>query len=289
MSPSSTPILVSIALTGFAANSLLCRAALGSETIDAFSFTAVRLVSGAVMLAILSRGKGLRSAGTWGGSIALFLYAVCFALAYRTMTAATGALLLFATVQMAMMSFGLWRGERLSSRQKIGFSIALMGLLILTLPGVEAPDPAAAMLMLVAGVAWAAYSLWGRGSQRALIDTAANFFKASIMSLAALGLGWFGGALHMSPLALLWGTLSGALASGLAYAIWYKVLPRLDAWQAGILQLLTPVLAALGGIFILGEDLTTRVLCAASFVLLGLYLSLKQGGQLPSWNQKKSA
>jgi len=240
------------------------------------------------MLAILSRGKGLRSGGTWGGSVALFLYAVCFALAYRTMTAATGALLLFATVQMGMMSFGLWRGERLSGRQKSGFSIAVMGLLILTLPGLEAPDPGAAMLMIVAGAAWAAYSLWGRGSQKPLIDTAANFFKASIMALGALGLGWLGGALHISPLALLWGMLSGAFASGLAYAIWYKVLPRLDAWQAGVLQLLTPVLAALGGLLILGENITARVYFAASFVLFGLYLSLKKISHLASLNIKKS-
>jgi len=272
---SSTPWLVGLALCGFAANSLLCRAALGSDAVDAYSFTAVRLVSGATMLGILTRGKGFRSGGSWSGALALFLYALCFALAYRTMTAATGALLLFATVQLGMMTFAVWSGEQLRSRQKLGYGIALLGLLFLTLPHVQAPKPFAAILMIVAGLAWAVYSLKGRASQKPLMDTAANFIKASPLALGALGLGWLQGVLHINQMALVLGTLSGAFASGLAYAIWYKVLPRLDAWQAGVLQLLTPVLAALGGLFILGEKLSPSMILASSFVLLGLYLSLK--------------
>lgn len=163
MASSPTPLLVAAALGGFAANSLLCRAALAPDAIDASTFTALRLLSGAVTLTLLVRGRGLKTSGSWPAAFALFIYALAFALAYRTLTAATGALLLFATVQLGMLGAGLWRGERLLPRQKLGLALALLGLLVLTIPGLKAPDPLSALLMMTAGAAWAGYSLLGRG------------------------------------------------------------------------------------------------------------------------------
>ncbi len=271
-----TPLLIAISLCGFAANSLLCRAALGTDSVDAFTFTAIRLVSGALILSVLARGRGLSSGGSWNAAFALFAYALCFALAYRSMTAATGALLLFATVQLTMMGYGLARGERLTLLQKAGFSLACIGLLVLTLPGAEAPGLGSALLMIVAGAAWACYSLIGRGSQSPLTDSAANFGRASVLGLIFLGLAFFPGELHANGKAVALAIGSGAFASGLAYAIWYRVLPKLDAWQAGVLQLLTPILAAGGGFLLLAESVPLRVLLATALVLFGLACSLKQ-------------
>jgi drug/metabolite transporter (DMT)-like permease len=269
--------LTAAALLAFAGNSLLCRLALRGGDIDAASFTSLRLLSGALVLALLARwrrrgGPGAAAdRGSWRSALALFVYAAGFSFAYLGLSAATGALLLFAAVQACMLGHGLWRGERLRGAQWLGLALAGGGLLVLLAPGLAAPPWPAALLMIAAGLAWGVYSLRGRGAGDAVQVTAGNFLRAVPMA-AVLSL-----ALAASATANARGVAaalaSGALASGLGYAIWYSALPRLRASSAAIVQLSVPVLAALGGAVWLAEPLTPRLLLAAASVLGGIALA----------------
>lgn len=262
-------VLTALAMTAFAGNSLLCRLALKDTAIDAASFTTVRLLSGALMLwlVVRLRGGGARTgAGNWLSALALFAYAAGFSFAYITLPAATGALLLFGAVQATMIGHGLWRGERLRPAQSVGLMLALGGLVGLLLPGLSAPPLFGASMMLGAGIAWGVYSLRGRVPGDATRVTAGNFMRAVPIAAALSVL--MAGNMSLDRAGLAYAVASGALASGLGYAIWYTALPALKATKAATVQLSVPVLAALGGVVFLGEAVSLR-LAAASIAILG--------------------
>jgi drug/metabolite transporter (DMT)-like permease len=266
-----TLLLAALAVLAFASNSLLCRLALKSASIDAATFTAVRLLSGAVVLALvvrLRRGAFSRS-GDWASALALLVYAAGFSWAYLQLTAATGALLLFGAVQLTMVAWGLLRGERLRALQWSGLLAACAGLVAMLLPGLAAPPLLACLLMLCAGAAWGVYSLRGRGQADATAVTAGNFWRASVLALLlGLLLRGPGAVVHAEPRGLLLALASGALASGLGYAVWYTALRGLTSTRAAAIQLTVPALAALGAVAFLGEPITLR-LSLASLVILG--------------------
>ena len=277
-SPARTAALTGIALLAFAGNSLLCRAALRHTAIDAATFTSVRLVSGALMLAVWvgwrSRqqraGPGWLQAGDWVSALALFVYAAGFSFAYLSLSAATGALLLFGVVQTSMIGWGLWRGERLRPLQWLGLAAAGAGLVWLLLPGLATPSLAAGVLMACAGLGWAVYTLRGRAAGDATAVTAGNFMRAAPLALALSLLTLAQARSDAAGLAL--ALASGALASGLGYAVWYTALRGLSATRAAILQLGVPVLASAGGVLLLGEPLTPQLLIASMAVLGGVAL-----------------
>jgi drug/metabolite transporter (DMT)-like permease len=268
------PALTAFALIGFAANSLLCRAALAHGGIDAASFTTVRVLSGAIVLWLLAAPRRARAGGAGGGdwlsALALFAYAAGFSFAYVQLPAATGALLLFGAVQATMIGWGLAKGERLRAAQVAGLVVACGGLVGLLLPGLSAPPLAGAALMIAAGIAWGAYSLRGRRAADPLRATAGNFLRAA--PLALLASAWFARDAHADAAGIGYAIASGALASGVGYAVWYAVLPSLRATTAASVQLCVPVIAAAGGILFLAEPLTPRLLAASVAILGGIAL-----------------
>jgi drug/metabolite transporter (DMT)-like permease len=272
-------LLTIAALTGFAANSLLCRAALRSASIDPSTFTIFRLLSGAATLGILVWARDRRtqsakpSGGTTSSAFALFAYAAAFSFAYVKLDAGTGALLLFGAVQVTMVGWGLFRGERPRPREWIGFAIAITGLVILTFPSLSAPPLVPAGLMLAAGIAWGAYSLRGRGIEDPLRATASNFERSVLFTVALVALVLVTGSGRTSVKGALLAVASGALASGLGYSLWYAALRGLSATRAGIVQLAVPVVAATGGIVFLGEQPSLRLVAAACAVLGGIALA----------------
>ncbi|TLX52806.1 EamA family transporter [Stutzerimonas nosocomialis] len=267
-------LLTTLAMLAFTGNSLLCRIALRDTAIDASSFTAVRLLSGALVLWVLVRLRARRPlGGNWAGALSLFVYAAGFSFAYQALAAGTGALLLFGAVQLCMLSVGWLRGERLTGLQTLGLLLALGGMITLLLPGASAPPLGAALLMVLAGAGWGVYSLLGRGAGDPLCVTAGNFVRAIPLALAL--------ALVLLPTlrwdvpGLVYAVLCGAITSGLGYAIWYSALPGLGALQAATVQLSVPVLTALAGSLLLAEALTPRLLLAAVAVLGGIALVLQ--------------
>lgn len=264
--------LTLLAMLAFAGNSLLCRAALKDTTIDPASFTTIRLVSGGLMLWLIVHVRcGSRSGrGSWASAMALFAYAAGFSFAYVSLPAATGALLLFGAVQATMIGHGLWCGERLGRVQVVGLVLALAGLVGLLLPGLSAPPLLGSMLMIGAGIAWGVYSLRGKGVGDATRVTAGNFLRAIPIAAILTVL-----TLHDASLDIAGGVYaiaSGALASGLGYAIWYGALPALKATQAATVQLSVPVIAALGGVLLLGETISLRFLVASVAILAGILM-----------------
>lgn len=268
-------LLTAFAMLAFAGNSLLCRLALKTTAIDAVSFTGVRILSGALMLLALLhlRHGGGRTSGSWRGAAALFAYAAAFSYAYLQLDAGAGALLLFGAVQVSMVAWGLLCGERFNPVQLLGFLLALGGLIALLLPGASAPPLAGALLMLVSGVAWGSYSLLGRGIADPLAATTGNFLRAIVFAgLLALP---FLADLRLDTAGLLYATLSGALTSGIGYAIWYSALPGLSAIQAASVQLSVPILASLSGALLLAEHISLRLLLVSVAVLGGIALILR--------------
>ena len=268
-------LMTTLAMLAFAGNSLLCRVALGQAGMDAASFTAIRLVSGAVMLWLLLRVHSVQVAGrgNWPSALALFTYAAAFSFAYEHLTAATGALVLFPVVQATMIGHGLWSGERLRALQWTGLAIALAGLVALLLPGVTAPPLHGALLMALAGLAWGVYSLRGRGVGNPAAVTAGNFLRATVPAVLLLVV--FARQASLDAVGVAAAIASGALASALGYVIWYSVVPRLAAAQAASVQLGVPVVVALGGVVLLGEPLGLRVTVAALAILGGIALVLR--------------
>ena len=266
-------VLTLLAMIAFAGNSLLCRAALQTGRIDAASFTTIRVVSGALALWLIVRLQrgGAAKAGSWPSGLALFAYAAAFSFAYLTLTAATGALILFGAVQATMIGTAFWRGDRLGGWQLLGVACALGGLVGLLLPGLSAPPLLGAGLMLLAGIAWGVYSLRGRGAGDPLRATTGNFVRAVpfalVLSLAMLP--WARADLAGAALAI----ASGALTSGIGYAIWYSALRGLKAATAATVQLSVPPLAAVGGVVLLGEPATLRLLVASVAILGGIALA----------------
>lgn len=272
MNKTTVVLLTIVAMLAFAANSLLCRVALRGGHIDAASFTLVRLAAGALILWLIVRLRsgGIGRHGSWRSAFALFAYAAGFSFAYLSLPAAAGALLLFGAVQATMIGYGLWRGERLGIVPAAGVILAGGGLVGLLLPGLSAPPLAGSLLMIAAGVAWGVYSLRGRGSTDATASTAGNFIR-SLPFVAALSLVMLPQA-AMDVAGLGYAVASGALASGLGYAVWYSALPGLRATSAATVQLSVPVIAALGGTLFLDEAITPRLVLAAVAVLGGITL-----------------
>jgi drug/metabolite transporter (DMT)-like permease len=273
--PSATRIafLSAMAMVAFAANSVLCRLALDGGHIDAASFAGIRLLAGAAALAILTRLRGGRAGGTWRAALALALYAVPFSLAYVALTAGTGALILFAAVQLTMIGVALAVGERPHRREWTGLAAALVGLGVLVAPGLERPPLAAAAAMALAGVAWGVYSLWGRGSSHPVAETAGNFARSLPFAAAAVAAAAALQGVNPGVRGVLLAAVSGAITSGLGYAAWYAALAGLTATRAALLQLVVPVLAAAGGAMFLHEAVTFRLLVAAALILGGLWLA----------------
>jgi len=270
--PARLVLLVVMAMTAFAANSLLCRLALRDGAIDAATFTTIRIGSGAVVLWIVARMRGgtMTSAGSWKSAAALFAYAAAFSFAYLELPAGVGALLLFCAVQVTMIGWGLWSGERIAAVQGAGLALAIGGLVGLLWPGLSAPPPGSAALMIAAGIAWGIYSLRGKRGGDPTIATAGNFARAvpfaAILSLLALGGAKAGTA------GVLYAIASGALASGLGYAIWYAALPGLASTKAATIQLSVPVIAAAAAVVLLDEAITLRLVVSSAAILGGIAL-----------------
>lgn len=263
-------LLVGAALTAFAGNSVLCRMALRDGAIDAWSFTALRILSGATLLApvLLRRDTESRSAWRPAAGVALLTYALAFSFAYCKLPAGTGALILFGAVQATMLGAGLLRGERLNMRKAAGIATAITGVVVLLAPGLTAPDPLGAALMTAAGLAWGAYSLLGRHARRPVEATAQNFALAAVCCAPLL---FFGNAERTWSLTgVLLAVASGTLTSACGYVLWYAALPTMKATNAAIVQLAVPVLAAGAGALLLGELPDLRLLLAAMLTLGGI-------------------
>lgn len=267
--------LTALAMLAFAGNSLLCRAALRETPIDAATFTSIRIASGALALWVIVRRRDGRVAiaGSWPSAAALFAYAAFFSYAYLGLTAATGALLLFGAVQATMMGEGLARGERIGGLRAVGAAVAFSGLAGLLFPGLSAPSPFHACLMLAAGVAWGMYSVRGRGVGDPTQVTAGNFARAVVLAaiLSAIAVPWTRFDAHGAVLAV----ASGAITSGVGYAIWYAALKGLDGTGAATVQLSVPAITALGGVTLLGETLTLRIVLASAAILGGIALVIR--------------
>ena len=268
-------LLTSLSLLAFAANSVLCRLALGENVIDATGFTVIRLFSGALVLCVLLLMKtrsqlDLRSAGSWKGSIYLALYATAFSYAYVSVDTATGALVLFATVQLTMLLLGVLQGNRLSLIEGGGVALAFTGLLYLLLPNVQTPSLLGFLLMVVSGIAWGLYSLNGRNSANPLLDTAGNFIRTLPLMLLLAVVLW--SQLNVSAYGFWLAVYSGALASALGYSLWYRVLPLLRSTQAAVIQLLVPPIATAGGVIFVGESLSMRLIIASVLTLGGILI-----------------
>jgi drug/metabolite transporter (DMT)-like permease len=268
----TTTLFTAITMVAFAANSLLARMALGSAAADPAGFTTVRLVCGALTLwalvTISQRRKGQNRPGSWRSGWWLFLYAAAFSYAYVSLSTGTGALILFAAVQLTMIIAGLRQGERPPLIQWIGLAVAMGGLVLLVAPGLTAPSPVGSALMMMAGAAWGLYSIRGRGSANPMAETAGNFMRsvpfAAVVMIVALR------SVTLSPSGLLLAAVSGSLTSGLGYVLWYAALRGLTTIQASIVQLSVPVLAAFGGVAVLSEEVTVRLVVAGVLILGGV-------------------
>ena len=264
------------ALVAFAFNSILCRLALRGEEADAAGFTVVRLASGAIALIVISyffrKGKGSIKSGSWPSAFFLFAYAVCFSFAYLGLTAGTGALILFGSVQMTMIALTIFRGERPAALEWLGLAVALGGLVYLVFPGLTSPPLASSLLMAAAGAAWGLYTLRGKGSGDPLANTTGNFVRslpfAAIVAIVYLP------NLQLSTRGIVLAVLSGAVTSGVGYTIWYAAIKHHTATRAAVLQLAVPVIAAVFGILILREAATMRLGIAAALILGGISLTI---------------
>jgi len=268
--------LTTLALIAFAGNSVLCRFALADGSIDAASFSTVRLVSGAIALLLIlqaaNRGERPASYGSWMSAAMLFLYAVCFSFAYVSLNAGIGALILFGMVQATMVAGALWAGDRPSVPEWVGWLLALAGFVYLVSPGITAPSPLGSVLMAIAGIGWGIYSLRGRNEPFALAGTTYNFVRSvplvivvSVLSLKEM---------HLSTNGIVLAILSGAITSGVGYAIWYTALRSIRSMQAAMVQLSVPVLAAAGGVLFLAESVSVRLIVSSLLILGGIFLAI---------------
>ncbi len=272
-------------MIAFAGNSLLCRLALKNTGIDAASFSSIRLLSGAIVLYLIIYFRQAKQAqenqnkGDWLSAMALFAYVAGFSFAYLQLSAATGALLLFASVQVSMIGYGIWSGERLHGLQFIGFALAFLGLCALLMPGLSAPPMVNAMLMIAAGIAWGIYSLRGRAAKDATTVTAGNFLRAVPFALVLSLLSFKSASLDIAGIR--YAICSGAVASGIGYAIWYMALPGLKAASAASVQLSVPLIAAFGGILLLDEQINLRLAIASVAILGGIALVIFEKTKKP--------
>ncbi len=273
----SVVVLTAFTLIAFAANSLLCRMALGGDHIDPVSFTTLRLVSGALALMPISRMVAeskppQKKEGSWGSGFALFAYAVAFSLAYVSLSTGMGALMLFGSVQVTMIGAALKSGENLGHAQWVGSAVAVGGLIYLVLPGISAPDPIGAILMCVAGIAWGVYSIRGKGASAPVAITGGTFLRSAPMAIIASAVAL--SSVHLELSGILLALISGIVTSGLGYVLWYKALRSLTTTQASVVQLLVPVLAAFGGVAFLSEQVSVRLISASALILGGVAMAV---------------
>jgi len=271
--------LTAVTLIAFAANSLLCRMALGGHLIDPVSFTTIRLMSGALALITISRVFGeskmpQKTKGSWGSGFALFAYAAAFSLAYVSLSTGIGALILFGSVQMTMIGAALKSGDKIGPMQWVGSVAAIGGLIYLVLPGISAPDPLGAILMCVSGIAWGIYSIRGKGVSSPVAMTAGNFTRSAPMAVIASVVAF--SSVHLDTLGILLALISGVVTSGLGYVLWYKTLRSLTTTQASVVQLVVPVLAAFGGVAFLSEHVSARLIVASAMILGGVALAVEK-------------
>lgn len=267
-----TILFTVVALLAFAGNSVLCRLALAESAIDAASFTWMRLLSGALVLGVIliirHPPKRSVSKGSFRASLMLFIYTICFSFAYITLETGMGALILFAAVQITIISVGLLKGNKLNAVEWLGALVAFSGFVFLVLPGLTAPPLVGFILMTLAGVAWGFYTLAGKSSINPLGDTAYNFIRtlpliALLVILSFQGNSW-------SAEGVLLAIISGGITSGIGYTVWYMALNGLSAIQAAVVQLLVPIIAALGGVLFAGEVLSMRLVISSAFILGGI-------------------
>ena len=272
MSPLRVFALTLLTLVAFASNSLLCRLALKHTSIDAATFTTIRLIAGALTLyaIVRLRSEHNQPLGSWRSALALFAYAVTFSYAYVSLDAGTGALLLFGAVQTSMIGYGLWSGERFSPQQWLGLACALGGLIGLLTPGTFAPPFLGSALMLSAGVAWGIYSLRGKGAGDPTCATAGNFLRTIPLTIGLSAAAWPRASFDTAG--VLYALASGALASGIGYSVWYTAMRGLKATSAATVQLSVPAIAAVGGVVFLGESITLRLLLSSAAILGGIAL-----------------
>ncbi|HEX7060786.1 MAG TPA: DMT family transporter [Woeseiaceae bacterium] len=272
-------VLTTLTMLAFAGNSILCRLALKETAIDPASFAALRLAAGVAALVIIvsvaQRGERMRAKGGWASALALFLYAAFFAFAYVDLDAASGALILFGFVQATMIGAGLVAGDRPAPLEWGGWLAAAAGLSVLLLPGARAPSPAGAALMAVAGVAWGLYSLRGKRETRPVAATAGNFLRALAFVAPLLLVARHD--LHATAAGALLAAISGAITSGVGYVLWYAALAHLTSMQAALVQLSVPAVAAAGGVLLLAEPLSVRLVTAGALILGGIWLALRSG------------
>jgi drug/metabolite transporter (DMT)-like permease len=287
----ATAALTVLALIAFAGNSVFCRLALAEQIIDPASYTAVRLITGAVTLWIIAAfgraSSSAKSGASWISAAMLFLYAVTFSFAYISLSAGTGALILFATVQITMIAVGLYRGERPELSEWLGLLIAVAGLIYLVSPGITAPSTLGSVLMAIAGIAWGIYSLRGRGASDPVSATTANFLR-TVPFAVGIGLAWLP-TLTITPMGFLWAALSGSITSGVGYVLWYAALPHLTATRAATVQLAVPVLAALGGVVVLSEAISLRLVISAVVILGGVGLAVSRRKSIPEQQESSAA
>ena len=270
-----TILMTMTAMVAFAANSLLTRMALSGGSIDASSFVVIRLASGALALLLLlaaRRDRGVRDLqGNWSSSLALLGYAAAFSFAYLRLNTATGALILFASVQATMIGWALLRGDRPNRSEQVGLLVAFAAFVALLLPGIDTPDLIGCLLMITSGISWAVYSLRGRGARDPLGETAGNFVRSAAMCLPLMILP----IVHATTSAGIGLAIaSGAVTSGVGYAIWYHVLRRLSITQAALVQLTVPALAAVGAAGVLLEAPSMRVLVTGACILGGVSFAI---------------
>lgn len=264
-------------MLAFAANSILARLALATAGAEPATYTGIRLAAGALTLGLilLVRDRRLAIAGSWAGAASLFGYAILFSIAYVLLGAGTGALILFASVQVGILGWAVYKGDRPGLLEALGLLVALAGLAYLVAPGLVAPSPLGALLMAGAGLGWAAYTLIGRGSASPLADTAGNFIRTLPAAIVLILVGLLLRA--PSPLATAYALASGAIASGLGYIVWYAVLPSLSRTRAAIVQLTVPAIAAAGGVLLIAEPLTLRLAVSTILILGGVAFALLAG------------
>ena len=269
-------IYTSVAMLAFAGNSIICRLALRDGAIDPATFTSIRLLAGAAALLLIftvtRRNATFRAHGSWLSAFTLFLYATTFSFAYVTLSAGAGALILFAFVQATMIAMGLWSGDRPSGMEWLGWTLAIAGVIWLVLPGVAAPPAGGALLMALSGIAWGIYSIRGRTESDALGATTTNFLMTVVFVIALMAM-TFADA-DISTRGVLLAATSGALTSGIGYVIWYAALNYLDAMQAAMVQLTVPAIAAAGGVLLLAEPVSMRLLISCALILGGISVAV---------------
>ena len=276
-----TTVLTIFSLIAFAGNSVLCRLALGENQLDAASFTIIRLLSGIVMLLLISQTNGSQTSGSrssltqqinWLSSGALFLYAVTFSYAYLSLDTGTGALILFGAVQITMILASSLLGKQLYWAEWLGVAIAFLGFVYLVLPGITTPSFQGFILMTLAGGSWGIYTLQGKNSRQPIINSATNFLYTLPFVLTLLIIELPNSELSQPGIIL--AVLSGAIASGVGYTTWYMAVRNLATVKASVVQLLVPILAALGGVLFAGEVISLRLIISSLLILGGIILVL---------------